>query len=260
MFRATIRRLVLLGCTAPLALSIAFADDSVPPRMPAVLARPPVTEPAKPATPPAAPAPKGVHYLYLIRHGIYDRSDSTSDVTGNGLNALGHEQATLTGRYLAALPVKWHAIVASNYLRARNTADDIAAALHMPVVEDTLIHECTPTAEHPEYNTNHTPADIAQCVDNLEAAWTKYFVPTPAADTHDLLVCHGNVTRWLTLKALGADVRKWYSMDIANASLTVIAVRPDGTCRLVTYSSNLHLPVEKQTWAGKGAGWKVAGK
>ena len=206
----------------------------------------------------AAPGGKGVHYLVLIRHGIYDRVDSLSEVTANGLNALGHEQAHITGRYLAAMPVTWHSLVCSHFLRAHNTADDIATEIHMPVQIDTLLHECTPTAEHPEYNTNHTPADIAQCVENLEQAYTKYVVPTPAADTHDLLVCHGNVIRWLTLKALGMDVRKWYGMDIANASLTILAVRPDGSCRLVTYSSNLHIPLEKQTWAGKGAGWKVA--
>jgi hypothetical protein len=63
------------------------------------------------------------------------------------------------------------------------------------------------------------------------------------------------VTRWLVLKAMGADVRKWYGADIANASLTIIAVRPDSTTRLVTYSDTGHIPVDKQTWAGRGAGW-----
>jgi hypothetical protein len=44
-------------------------------------------------------------------------------------------------------------------------------------------------------------------------------------------------------------------MDIANGSLTVIAVRPDGSVRLVTFSDASHLPISKQTWAGNGAGW-----
>ena len=60
--------------------------------------------------------------------------------------------------------------------------------------------------------------------------------------------------RWLTLKTLGADVTKWYGPDIANASLTVIAVRADGSRRLVTFSDTGHLPAGEQTWAGRGMG------
>jgi len=179
---------------------------------------------ADPSTAQTAPArPTGVHFIYLIRHGMYDRDDKVDDRVGNALSPLGHEQARLLGARLAALPIKFHALVSSDFTRARETADDIGVLIHMTAVRDSLIHECTPTAEHPEYNTNHTSDDITLCVSNLEAAWAKYFVPTPDADTHDLLVCHGNVIRWLMLKSMGADVRRWYGSDIANASLTIIA-------------------------------------
>jgi serine/threonine-protein phosphatase PGAM5 len=104
---------------------------------------------------------------------------------------------------------------------------------------------------------NHAADDIALCDGNLAAAWAKYVTPTPDADTHDLLVCHGNVIRWMVAKAMGSDSRTWTHMDIANASLTVISVRPDGTVRLVMYSDVGHMPVDKQTWAGRGAGWDV---
>jgi hypothetical protein len=46
-------------------------------------------------------------------------------------------------------------------------------------------------------------------------------------------------------------------MEIANASLTILAVRPDGTSRLVSFSDVGHLPVARQTWTGKGAGWSA---
>ena len=97
---------------------------------------------------------------------------------------------------------------------------------------------------------------IAECEANLNAAWSKYFVPTPDADTHDLLVCHGNVTRWMVARALGMDLKSWTHFDIGNASLTIIAVRPDGSTRLVMYSDVGHIPVAEQTWTGRGAGWK----
>ena len=207
----------------------------------------------------AAPG-TGVHFIYLVRHGAFDRDDRADERTANPLNALGHKQAKLLGARLAALPVTYHALVTSDLLRARQTAEDMGALLNMVPQTDTLIRECTPTPEHPEYSTYHSPADIARCVETLEAVWSRYLVPTPAADTWDVLVCHGNVIRWLTLKALGADVRHWYGPDTANASLTVIAVRPDGTCRLVTFNDTGHLPAEMQTWAGRGGGWSGKAK
>jgi serine/threonine-protein phosphatase PGAM5 len=202
----------------------------------------------------APPAASGVHFVYLVRHGTFDRDDHADERTANPLNALGHQQARLVGARLAALHVPFRSLMTSDFLRARQTAADMGAAMHMTPVIDTLIHECTPTPEHPEYTTYHSPEDIALCVSNLEAAWRKYFVPTPGADTWDVLVCHGNVTRWLMLKAMGADTSHWYGPDTANASLTVIAVRPDGTCRLVNYNDTGHLPAGKQTWAGRGMG------
>lgn len=206
-----------------------------------------------PAVTPARAA-AGDHYVFLVRHGTFDRNDSLSEVTDNPLNALGREQAARLGVRLAAMGVTFGRFETSDFLRARQTAEAIGEALHRRPEIDTLIHECTPTPEHPEYKTYHSPEDIAHCVESLEAVWSKYFAPTPQADTWDLLVCHGNVIRWLVARATGADERRWYANDIANASLTVIAIRPDGSRRLVTYSDVGHLPPERQTWAGHGWG------
>ena len=68
-----------------------------------------------------------MHSIYLVRHGIYDRDTSaTDDRVANGLNAQGHEQAKLVGARLAGLPVKMTHLVSSEFLRAAQTADDIA--------------------------------------------------------------------------------------------------------------------------------------
>jgi len=200
---------------------------------------------------------RGVHYLYLIRHGHYDwDSTVTDDSKGNGLNALGHEQAKLVAERLAGLPVKLHSLVSSNYLRAVETADDMSGILHMKVAVDTLIHECTPRFEsRPEYRPLRREDEAIACEANLEAAYAKYFVPTPDADTYDVLVCHGNVIRWLTCKAIGDDVLNWRRMTIGNCSITAFAVQPDGRVMLAAYSDTGHIPPEKQTWTGRGAGW-----
>ena len=96
---------------------------------------------------------------------------------------------------------------------------------------------------------------MAACDSVRVVAWQHYFVPTPARDTYDVLVCHGNVIRWMLMKALGADPKHWANQDAGNAALTIIAVRPDGSTRLVTYSDVGHLPVAKQTWSGRAGGW-----
>ncbi len=101
----------------------------------------------------------------------------------------------------------------------------------------------------------HSPESIARCDSNLSIAWARFMRPTPEADTHDVLVCHGNVIRWFVSRAMSGDTRRWADMDIGNASISLIAVRPDGTTRLVMFSDVGHLPVEKQTWSGRGGGW-----
>lgn len=207
-----------------------------------------------------APAPEGIRFVTLIRHGAYDRVESADDRVANGLSALGRQQSRLLAKRLAGLPVKPRLLVTSDLARARETADVIGSALSIRPEQDTLLAECTPPSSRPGLDQKQDPKEMAACLANLEAAWAKYFQASPERDTHDILVCHGNVIRWFVSRALANDVRHWTSLDIANASVTVIAVRPDGTTRLVLYSDVGHLPVDKQTWAGRGAGWEKTRK
>jgi serine/threonine-protein phosphatase PGAM5 len=209
------------------------------------------------ATPPAG---KGVHYLYLVRHGIYDRDTTvTDDRVANGLNALGHEQARLVGARLATLGVKFDRLISSELLRAKQTADDMGVLMKMTPTRDGSLNECTPASVSASLMTSEKPADVTACDSARAVAWQRYFVPTPARDTYDVLVCHGNVIRWTLMRALGADTKLWSNQDIGNCSLSIIAVRPDGTIRMVMYSDVGHVPVDKQTWSGKAGGW-VGGK
>ncbi len=209
------------------------------------------------AAPAPAPGARGVHFIYLVRHGMYTPDTvNTDDRVSSALNTLGHEQARFVGKRLAKLPVKFHALVTSDFTRARETADEMGRILRMTPVRDSLIHECTPRAENPAWMKNAHEDEIVLCESNLAAAWAKYVVPTPNADTHDVLVCHGNVIRWMIAKTIADDPTHCSRMDIGNCSLTIIAVRPDGVARLVMYSDVGHLPLDKQTWTGRGAGWK----
>lgn len=205
----------------------------------------------------AAPRPAGVHYVYMIRHGMYDRDTlATDDRVANGLNALGHEQARLVGARLAGLGVRFDRLVSSEYLRAKQTADDMGAIMKLTPTRDGALNECTPTTLYAPYMANHPAGEIAECDSARQVQWARYFVPTPERDTYDVLVCHGNVIRWTLMRAVTADPRNWHLLDVGNGSLTIFAIRPDGTVRTVMYSDVGHLPVEKQTWSGKGGGWR----
>src|SRR5690349_1983427 len=99
-----------------------------------------------PAAAPATPARTGVHFIYLVRHGIYDLdTTATDDRVANGLNALGHEQARLVGERLAALPLKFDHLISSQFLRAAQTADDMGKAMKMTPTRDAVLNECTST-------------------------------------------------------------------------------------------------------------------
>ena len=203
---------------------------------------------------------KGVHYLYLIRHGIYDRdTTATDDRVSNGLNARGHEQAKLVGARLAALPIKMTHLVSSEFLRAAQTADDIAPFIKLTPTRDGSLNECTPSSNTMSATATETTRSLAECDSARALAWRRYFVPTPDRDTYDVLVCHGNVIRWTLMRTVGADTKNWLNLDSGNGSLTIVAVRADGSTRLVMYSDVGHIPWEKQTWSGKGGGW-VGGK
>lgn len=223
-----------------------------------------VSAPAEGADPKSGdtsrPAAEGIRYVYLIRHGTYDRIDSLDDRAANGLASLGREQARLAGARLAALPITFERFVSSDLRRAIETADEIGAVLGRTAERDSLLAECTAPSSRPGLNEANDPADLAACQASMEAAWAKYFTPSPAADAHDLLVCHGNVIRWFVSRALGNDTRHWTSLDIGHASLTIVSVRPDGGTRLIVYSDVGHIPVAKQTWAGRGAGWGAVKK
>ncbi len=203
---------------------------------------------------------RGTRYVYLIRHGDYDRVDSLDDRTANAMNPLGHEQARLLGERLRTLPVRPRVLVSSTLTRARETGDDIGAILGIPCARDSTLEECSPPALRDSAATAADRADQAACAAQLEVAWGTYMRPSPDADVHDVLVCHGNVIRWFVARALGADSRRWLSMTIGNASLTILAIRPDGSTRLAMYSDVGHIPVEKQTWTGRGPGWGAAAR
>jgi serine/threonine-protein phosphatase PGAM5 len=199
----------------------------------------------------AEPAP-GVRTLYLVRHGFYDPKPGANAKTEMGLNAIGREQAAMAAERLANFPVKFTSLVSSEITRARETADIIGAKLGMPCPRDGRLNETTPPGVGISPNEVNAGAEA-----RLEKAWSHYTTPSVNGDTHELVICHGNVIRWFICRALGVDTQRWSRMDIANCSITMIQVQPDGVTRVQLFNEIAHIPVEKQTWGGKGPKWPL---
>ena len=90
-----------------------------------------------------------------------------------------------------------------------------------------------------------------KCVENLEKAFKKYFIPSPDLDDrNDIIVCHGNVIRYFVTKVLKVDPMSWLQMSIANCSLTIIRIKPDGAMTLDTFSDYGHIPENMRTFTG----------
>ena len=204
----------------------------------------------------SATAAKGVHFIYMVRHGdcVHDSLD-TDERTTEPLTTLGHEQARLIGERLAGLRVKFDRLISSDLLRAAQTADDMGRIMRMVPTRDSLLDECAPTSTDPYRMTHENPRKAVACDSARARAWRRYFVPTPDRDTYDLLVCHAHVIRWTLAKAVGTDIRSWPHNDSANAALSIFAVFADSSVRLVTYNDTGHIPVGLQTWSGRGGGW-----
>lgn len=209
---------------------------------------------------PAHAAGDPIRFVYLVRHGDYDRDPEADDTKLNGLNPLGREQAKLVAGRLASIGAPIDTLVSSDFTRARETADTIGLALGLTPARDPRIHECVPREPDPRPDAGPEPSDQATCEANLAAAYASYFRPAPGRDQRDVLVCHGNVIRWMVRKAMGVSTAGWRSLDVANAALTVIAVRPDGSTSLVSFNDVGHLPRERQTWLGPGPGWTRSGR
>lgn len=202
----------------------------------------------------AAAAGDGTRYLFLVRHGDYDSNTLSDPATGPGLNDLGKEQAAFLASRLGTLPIAFDTITTSQLARARETGDIVAARLRKPLQRDANLNETRPPGDGVPASAVAPSAEAT-----LQRAWNRYVVPAPSGTVaHDLLICHGNVIRWFVVRALGADSRQWSRMQIANTSITVIEILPNGSTNLLLFNDASHVPPAKQSWVDRLPSWAAA--
>lgn len=202
----------------------------------------------------ASPAKTGIRTVYLIRHGQYDHTDPRDATVGKDLVPLGIAQARLVAARLRGLPVEWSSFRSSTMTRARDTALVIGQDFPELTLESTpLLNECTPPTRRTEVTAHLKQDDLDACATRLQTAFDELFAPSPEGDRNDLVVAHGNVIRYFVTRVLGVDPTAWLGLAIANCSLTVVKVLPDGTTILLSYSDVGHMPPNLQTWTAPGS-------
>lgn len=178
----------------------------------------------------------GTRTLVFLRHGQYD-AESRGELT-----PLGREQARLTAKYLEAF--RFDVIWSSTLPRAKETAEIVAGHLGgMRVRHTGLLREGLYTkVEGYEIPASERREDRARA----DAAYAK-IVRTSRAERTELVVCHGNLIRYLMCRALHTPVAKWLRMTTSHCGLTRVVVRDTGAVRVVSYNETSHLPMKLVT-------------
>ena len=188
--------------------------------------------------------------IVLVRHGNYVPDPKIDDKIGPPLSPLGMAQAALAGARLRAMPGGFDGMYVSPMQRARDTAAIIGASFpgrHFEVVDD--LAECTPPTWRTEVMKDVSPKELAACAAALDRDFARFFKPAVGRPQRDLLVCHGNVIRYLVTRALRVDTKAWLEMSVGHASLTVIRVQPDGRMKVIAVGDVGHIPPNLQSGA-----------
>lgn len=197
-----------------------------------------------------AAAEPAARVLILVRHGHYAADPNADPKLGPGISSLGMAQAHAVGDRLAYGPAKFDALFVSPLQRARDTAAVMSESLPgsaFKVVDD--LAECTPPTRRKEITAAMKDSELEQCQQQLDRLFETYFRPAEGSAQRNLMVCHGNVIRYLVTRALGVDKRAWLEMSVGHASVTQIRVEADGSFKVISVGDVGHLPESMLTGA-----------
>jgi serine/threonine-protein phosphatase PGAM5 len=190
--------------------------------------------------------PSATHTLYLIRHGAYVADRNADPQLGPGITALGVAQARLIAARLSGTGIAFDSMTSSTLQRARDTAAVMHETLaNVPVAQSPLLSECMP----PVFAAAESEAaERAACAKQLDQAFAEFFTVAKNTKRNDILVAHGNVIRYLVMKALKVEPRAWAGMSFPHASLTVIQVQADGSAKVLAVGDSGHIPGPLLSW------------
>ncbi len=175
-----------------------------------------------------------VRTLVLLRHGQYDESS---------LTPLGRRQAEHAARRIARLPIT--AIHCSTMTRAIETAEIAAKRLRgLAPRRARLLRECLPSTPPSLLKRGLTiPASVRRAASaQVDGAYRRFFKRATGGAKCDLIVCHGNVIRYLVFRALGQRGEGWWNFGTSHCGITVVRILHDGRIKVDAYNDTGHLP------------------
>ncbi len=182
-----------------------------------------------------------------MRHGQYEEQ------TSGALTPLGRKQAAKTADALRRLKVR--VVWTSTLLRAKETASIVCAKQPRARLKRTaLLCEVIPT-KLPKHVKLRVPVDAARVKGDrkrADRAFVKLFRAARAEST-EIVVCHGNLIRYLVCRALGIKPKLWMRLDSSHCGITEFRVLPHGVVRVVRYNDVGHIPLEMRTDAAAAA-------
>jgi serine/threonine-protein phosphatase PGAM5 len=191
-------------------------------------------------------APKRI--LYLVRHGNFDSEARPADELGGGLTTLGRRQARLTAKRLSPLPID--TIYYSDLRRATETAAIIAEVFpNVPLRMSRLLRECTPGAPlvFPEYFQELPPEILQRDLAQAQRAYARFFRLNRRGERREVLVCHGNIIRYLLSRVMQAPPEIWGNLDVRQASVSEVELQTEWQ-RVNAMGDVGHLPPELWTF------------
>ena len=170
-----------------------------------------------------------------MRHGQYLVDD------GGKLTELGREQARLTGRWLSERldGQRVDALWSSTLPRARETASIISESINHSKIRSVGVLREGMYSKIRGYDI--PPSERREDRVRADAAYARFF-RTSRADRFEIVVCHGNLIRYLLCRAIEVPVVRWTRLNSNHCSMTRIIVRDSGTIRVVSYNETAHLP------------------
>lgn len=191
----------------------------------------------------------GRKVIYLVRHGQAAYAETTPKDVQGYLTDLGRQQALLAAKRLSQLPIT--TIYHSDLQRATETAELIATQFpHIPMHSTALLRECIPCLpmRAMTWAANIPPEKIQGNRQRLDHAFTQYFQAIEDVDQHDILVCHGNMLRYLICRALQVAPEAWLNADIHNCGISEVSVETNGKIMLISHNDTGHLPYSMRTF------------
>lgn len=200
----------------------------------------------------------GSRHVLLVRHAQYNMEFPEDE--RRTLTELGRRQCEFLAAKLAAVDAAKEgfyeafalaSLSSSRLTRAVQTADVLAAALPgaTRTPPDATLNEGRPCLPEPAPRPHRAASYTNKNHDGerIEQAYRLICARPPAgqvADTHEVVVCHANVIRYVVCRALQLPPEAWLRMSLPHASVTHLVVRPNGHCSLRCLGDAGHLPPE----------------